>query len=154
MQFLTDDLSSSDVIQLLTEHMTDMHTTSPPESSHTLDLSGLKHPSVRFWVCRSGDKDNTLLGCVALKYLKEGHGEIKSMRTASSQRGRGVGRYMLEQLMAFAQSAGYSEISLETGTQPFFYPAHQLYRNFGFQDCPPFADYQPDPHSRFMHFSF
>ncbi len=31
-----------------------------------------------------------------------------------------------------------------------FEPALALYRGYGLVDCPPFADYRPDPFSRFM----
>ncbi|MCU0705006.1 MAG: hypothetical protein MUF18_13605 [Fimbriiglobus sp.] len=31
-----------------------------------------------------------------------------------------------------------------------FAPAHRLYEGFGFADCGPFADYTPDPNSRFF----
>ena len=32
----------------------------------------------------------------------------------------------------------------------YFEPARQLYRKFGFKDCPPFAGYREDPNSVFM----
>ena len=31
-----------------------------------------------------------------------------------------------------------------------FAPARRLYERFGFEPCPPFADYRPDPHSVYM----
>jgi putative acetyltransferase len=45
---------------------------------------------------------------------------------------------------------GYSKVSLETGTKEAFLPAQKLYENFGFQVCPPFANYKEDPYSMFM----
>lgn len=45
---------------------------------------------------------------------------------------------------------GALKLSLETGSAPAFEPALALYRRYGFADCEPFADYKPDPFSRFM----
>lgn len=72
------------------------------------------------------------------------------MRTAEAFRGRGVGRAMLDHLLAEAKARGYTRVSLETGSQPFFAPAWALYEGAGFRDCPPFGPYVEDPHSRFM----
>ncbi|MDP9904620.1 hypothetical protein [Arthrobacter bambusae] len=44
----------------------------------------------------------------------------------------------------------YERICLETGTDEFFAPARHLYARNGFTECPPFADYTPDPNSVFM----
>ena len=72
------------------------------------------------------------------------------MRTVEAMRGQGLGRVLLVHAMTQARQAGHARISLETGTQAFFEPAHRLYLAHGFQDCAPFADYRPDPNSRFM----
>jgi putative acetyltransferase len=72
------------------------------------------------------------------------------MRTDAALRGQGVGRVMLEHILAQAQALGYRRISLETGSQPFFEPACRLYLRYGFVDCAPFGSYQPDPNSRFL----
>ncbi|MFQ2904150.1 hypothetical protein ACK30V_11695, partial [Aeromonas caviae] len=45
---------------------------------------------------------------------------------------------------------GLTRLSLETGSQPFFAPAHHLYHAFGFEECGPFGHYREDPYSRFM----
>ena len=43
-----------------------------------------------------------------------------------------------------------ARVSLETGSMDFFIPARALYTSFGFENCPPFADYIEDPNSVFM----
>ena len=43
-----------------------------------------------------------------------------------------------------------SRLSLEAGSWNYFRPAHALYGSHGFQECPPFAAYVPDPNSIFM----
>ncbi|MNJ05479.1 putative N-acetyltransferase YsnE [compost metagenome] len=51
--------------------------------------------------------------------------------------------------MEVATLRGYATLSLETGAQDFFSAAHRLYERAGFEPCEPFADYVPDPASRF-----
>ena len=143
----TDDPARPDVHQLLSEHLADMFATSPAESVHALDHSALKHESMTFWTAR---EDGVLLGCGALKALSSGHAEIKSMRTTSIARGRGVATQMLEHIVAEAARMGYERVSLETGTQDYFAPARRLYARHGFTECPPFGEYTRDPNSVFM----
>jgi putative acetyltransferase len=136
-----------DVYELLGEHLKDMHAQSPAESVHALDTEALSAPGITLWSVRDA---GILLGCGALKELAPDAGEIKSMRTATAVRGRGVGARMLVHLMETARRRGYVRLSLETGTEDFFAPAHRLYKRHGFRECPPFGDYRPDPHSLFM----
>jgi len=141
------DLTDERVIRLLTDHLTDMFSTSPAESVHALDVSGLSAPGVTFWTIADGDE---LLGCVALKELDAEHGELKSMRTDAAARGRGLGARLLEHVLAEAARRGYRHVSLETGSQEFFRPARTLYAKYGFVECGPFGDYALDPNSVFM----
>ncbi|MTH69872.1 GNAT family N-acetyltransferase [Agromyces bracchium] len=124
-----------------------MFATSPAESVHALDVSGLSVPEVTLWTIGEGDD---LLGCVALKQLDPAHGELKSMRTDAAARGRGLGARLLEYVLAEAKRRGYARLSLETGSEAFFRPARTLYAKYGFVECPPFADYALDPNSVFM----
>lgn len=132
---------------LLEEHLADMHATSPPESVHALDLSGLTAPGVTFWTARL---EGVAVGCVALKELSPTSGELKSMRTSVLARGLGVGTALLRVVLDEARRRRYRVVSLETGTEEFFAPAHRLYRRHGFTECGPFGDYVLDPHSTFM----
>lgn len=147
MEIRRDDLTGPEIRALLEEHLRNMHSLSPPESVHALDLDGLRRPEVTFWTVWSGPN---LLGCGALKQLAADHGEIKSMRTVEGHRRSGVGRTMLKHIVEEACRRGYQRLSLETGTQPGFEAARQLYRSHGFVDCAPFADYIEDPNSCFM----
>ena len=147
MDVKPDDPRRDDVVALLLEHLDDMRTTSPPESIHALDVEALAVPGITFVTARDGDR---LLGCGALKELAADHGEVKSMRTTAPARGRGVAGAILGWLLADAHARGLSRVSLETGTQDYFAPAHRLYLRHGFVDCDPFGDYTLDPHSRYM----
>lgn len=132
---------------LLQEHLSSMTLHSPPESIHALNFDGLRKPNVTFW---SMWDNAELLGCGALKELDAQHGEIKSMRTATPYLRKGVAARMLEHIVAEARRRGYRRLSLETGSMEAFFPAHHLYRRFGFQECGPFGDYVLDPYSIFM----
>ena len=147
MDIRLDDLSSPQVQALLEEHLRNMHQLSPPESVHALPIAALRRPEVTFWSVWQGGQ---LLGCGALKQLDAGHGEIKSMRTASAHRRRGVARALLEHILREARGRGYSRVSLETGSNEPFEAARRLYAGFGFTPCGPFAEYVQDPNSAFM----
>jgi putative acetyltransferase len=147
VEIVVDDLSGPGIVELLEEHLSEMRTTSPPESVHALDLDGLRDPAVTVWTARESGK---VVGCGALKLLEPRHGEIKSMRTAAVHQGRGVGTAVLRHLLAEARSRGLTRLSLETGSQDFFAPARGLYLRHGFVSCPPFAGYTDDPNSAYF----
>ncbi|WP_323095672.1 GNAT family N-acetyltransferase [Intrasporangium sp. YIM S08009] len=143
-----DDLTDPAVVALLDGHVAELRSISPPESSHALDLEGLRAPGVTFWAAR--DADGTVLGCGALALLDDGHGEVKSMRTSPRAQRRGVARAVLETVMDEARRLGLARLSLETGSADFFAPARALYAAHGFTECGPFGGYRLDPHSTFM----
>lgn len=147
MEIRLDDLTDPAIHALLEEHMRDMRTWSPPECVFALDLERLRDPSISFY---SAWDDGVLVGVGALREIDPGQGEIKSMRTPSAVRRRGAGKAILTHIIAEARERGYSRLSLETGTQPGFAPAHHLYLAAGFVDTGPFADYKEDPNSRFL----
>ena len=144
MNLRIDDLRGPEIYGLLQEHLEHMRQLSPPESVHALDLDGLRKPEITFWTVW---EDGELLGCGALKELDAQHGEIKSMRTASSHLRKGVAAYIVNHILETAKQRGYKRLSLETGSMEAFEPARRLYRNFGFTQCAPFADYFEDPYS-------
>jgi putative acetyltransferase len=147
MDIRIDDLSGPEVKQILTEHLADMFAASPPECVFALDLDGLKKPNITFWTVW---ENGQLLGCGALKILDKTQGEIKSMRTTSAARNKGVASTLLRHILDVAKQKGLNKINLETGSQDFFEPARKLYEKHGFTECGPFSDYKLDPHSVFM----
>lgn len=147
MQIRAGQLDHPQVIALLREHLQGMAELSPPESIHALDLDGLRRPEISFWSAWQGED---LLGVGALKQLDGEHGEIKSMRTAARHRRKGVAAAMLQHLLGEAERRAYRRLSLETGSMDGFAPARTLYARYGFEPCPPFADYVDDPNSVFM----
>jgi len=150
MRITVDDLTDpvdTAVVDLLDEHVSQLRSISPPESTHALDLDRLRAPGVTFWVARDGDE---VLGCGALTAVEPGHGEVKSMRTAPTAKSRGVGRAVLGEILAEARRRRLARVSLETGSDDFFAPARALYAAHGFTECGPFGSYGLDPHSTFM----
>lgn len=147
MQIRLDDPRTPDVLALLEEHLADMYATSPPESVHALDPEALTGPEISFWTAR---EDDVLMGCAALKRLSDEHVELKSMRTATTARRRGVAGRLLDHLLLEARRRGHERISLETGVEDYFAPARTLYLARGFTPCEPFEGYAPDPHSVFL----
>ncbi len=142
-----DDLTDPRIAAFLEEHIADMRSVSPPESKHALDLKGLQQPEISFYSVWDGE---TLIACGAIKELDSSHGEIKSMRTAKTHRGLGLGSVILNHLEGVAKGRNYQRLSLETGAMPFFAPARGLYQKHGFEVCSPFGNYQEDPNSVFM----
>jgi putative acetyltransferase len=147
MRIERDDVTRPAVLALLEEHVQNMRTITPAEHVFALDATQLRAADVTFWTLWDGDE---LLGCGALKELSPTQGEVKSMRTPSQHRRRGAARTMLTHIIAEAQRRGYGELLLETGSQPEFVPAHQLYESAGFVRCGPYGDYAVNGSSVFM----
>jgi putative acetyltransferase len=147
VQIVPDDLTGADIAAFLQAHVDEMIAVTPPGSMHALDLPGLRVPEVSFWRVMDGD---ALVGCGALKALDAGHAEVKSMRTAPGHQRRGIATMMLRHLTAEAKRAGFSRLSLETGSFAFFAPARALYERNGFVYGPPFGDYSLDPNSVYL----
>jgi len=92
-----------------------MHSSTPAESVHALDLEELKAPNITFW---SAWQDKELLGCGALKELNGGkRGEIKSMRTVRAHLRKGVASTLLNHIIVEAKQRSYNQLLLETGSQ-------------------------------------
>jgi putative acetyltransferase len=98
------DPASPAAVALIERHLAFARANSPPEDVHALEATELRDQDVTFFGIRSGDQ---LVGMAALKQLDEGHGEIKSMHTAEGARARGVGRAMVDHLLAVARARGY-----------------------------------------------
>jgi putative acetyltransferase len=143
----TDDLTAPEVVAFLEGHVAQLRAESPPGSSHALDLDGLRTSDVTFWTARL---DGELVGCAALKRLDREHAELKSMRTTPHRTRQGVASRLLAHVLDEARGAGFTRISLETGSQSFFLPARTLYAAHGFVECLPFGSYRLDPSSVFL----
>lgn len=81
--------------------------------------------------------DDDPVGCVAFRSAGEGRAEMKRLYVRSAARGLGVGRALVERVVAEARAAGYDELVLDT--LPSMGAAHRLYRQLGFREIPPYA---------------
>ena len=143
-----DDLREEAVRALLAFHLQGMHASSPACHVHTLDLTGLLQPNVTVWSALDGP---ALAGVGALKLIDADHAEVKSMRTHPDHLRRGVAAVLLEQIIETARAAGVKRLSLETGRGDAFEPALAMYRRRGFVDGGPFAGYEANAFSQFLH---
>lgn len=142
-----DDPCTEDVRRLLERHLDFANAHSAPEDVHALDVDALRDPAVTFYSVRL---DGEVVAVGALKQLDDHHAELKSMHTAWESRGQGLGRRMVDHLIAVARDRGLHRVSLETGTMPAFAPARRLYAHAGFRPCGPFGTYNPSRSSTFM----
>ena len=144
MKSIENNFDNPEVNELLTKHFIELRSVSPEGSTHVLDIPGLKDKSIKFWSLWNNDE---LIGCGALKFLTNEHGEFKSIRIASKFRGKGYGAKIIEHLILEAKNLNVKKISVETGAGIFFSPARKLFSKFGFKKCEAFAHYKDDPNS-------
>ena len=132
---------------LLAAHLAFTHGETPLEHAFALDAEGLRDPAIELFGYR---RDGELLAIGALKRLDGEHAELKSMHTAAAARRTGIGRAMVDHLLATARTRSFRRVSLETGTTEAFAPARSLYRKAGFEPCGPFGGYAATPDNYFM----
>lgn len=147
VEIAVDDPRAEDVGALLAAHLAFARGTSPAEYSFALEVEELNDPAVTLFSAR---RAGVVIGVTALRRLDATHVELKSMHTRQSERGRGVGRAMIEHVLDVARRLGYQRMSLETGTTDDFVAARALYARCGFQPCPPFGEYAASPFNTFM----
>ena len=136
-----------EVNELLTKHFIELRAASPEGSAHVLDIPGLKVSSIKFW---SLWEDNKLMGCGALKFLSNEHGEFKSIRVQDDFRNNGNGIRVIKHLIEEAKKLKIKRISIETGAGKFFEPARKLFNKCNFKPCEPFAHYKKDINSLYL----
>ncbi len=141
------NFDNPEVNELLTKHFIELRKASPEGSAHVLDIPGLKVPSIKFWSLWENEK---LLGCGALKFLDEGHGEFKSIRVHDNFRNKGNGIKVIEHLIQEAKKLDIKKLSIETGAGKFFEPARKLFKKCDFKPCKPFAHYKEDVNSLYF----
>ena len=135
------------VNELLTKHFVELRAASPEGSAHVLDIPGLKVSSIKFWSLWDDEK---LIGCGALKFLDNEHGEFKSIRIHDNFRKQGQGINVINHLINEAKKLNIKRISIETGAGDFFIPARKLFKRTGFSECEPFAHYKVDINSVYL----
>ena len=147
LKSIEGNFNHPEVNELLTKHFIELRAASPEGSAHVLDIQGLKINSIKFWSLWENEK---LLGCGALKFLDNGHGEFKSIRVHDSFRKKGNGIKIIKHLIDEAKKLNISRLSIETGAGDFFKPARKLFKQCNFEPCEPFAHYKDDKNSIYL----
>ncbi|MFW6412992.1 MAG: GNAT family N-acetyltransferase [Oceanicaulis sp.] len=142
-----DDPARPDVTALLRRHLAFTREHSPEGACYALDVEALKGEGIVFWTASEAGRP---VGCIALKALEDGRGEIKSMHVAQDVRGRGAAQALLSKAIERARANGWTWLGLETGRSDGFAPSAALYASAGFEDCAAFPPYHDGGFSRCM----
>lgn len=101
-------------------------------------------------ICRSAPPESAFhigllhgrtVGMGGLRRLADGSAEVVRIYVRPENRGLGIGRMLLQQLMDEAASMGYSELKLDTAV--FMKAAQSLYRAAGFIEIAPYEGAEP-----------
>ena len=147
LKSIEGNFDNSEVNELLTKHFIELRAASPEGSAHVLDIPGLRVNSIKFW---SLWEEKKLIGCGALKFINEEHGEFKSIRIHDDFRKKGLGTEVINHLINEAKKLKIKRLSIETGAGDFFIPARKLFKKAGFTPCKPFAHYKEDVNSVYL----
>jgi putative acetyltransferase len=87
------------------------------------------------------------LGCVGLRAFSPGIGEIKRLYLAPAARGKGLGRLLVQAIVAAGRQRRYRQLLLDT--LPSMNQAHALYASIGFKPTAPYR-YNPVPGTAYL----
>ncbi|MGD2146233.1 MAG: GNAT family N-acetyltransferase [Anaerolineae bacterium] len=83
------------------------------------------------------------VGLACMRRIKEDAGEIKRMYVRPEFRKQGIGRALVEAIIADARAIGYASIRLDSTR--FMKAAHSLYRSMGFREIEPYPESEIPP---------
>jgi GNAT superfamily N-acetyltransferase len=107
---------------------------------NTLEISQFMPPKGRMLLCHPEERP---AGMACLKELSGSIGEIKRMYVRPEYRRQGLGRALLDRLLAEADEIGYKHIRLDSAR--FMHEAHQLYQSRGFAEIQPYEGSEIPP---------
>jgi putative acetyltransferase len=145
LSILLEDPRQPEVLELIEYSDTYSASLYPEECRYPVGIAFLAGPAVRFFIARIA---GLAMGCGAMVIGPDHTAELKRIIVRPEARGRGIGRALLDAIVATASHADVGTLLLETGPQNL--EALNLYRRFGFQQREPFGFYRESPHSVFM----
>src|SRR5262245_4033350 len=83
-------------------------------------------------------EDDRAIGIACMRRIGSDTVEIKRMYVEPSRRRAGMGRALLDMLVAAARAEGYARVRLDS--PDFMTAAHALYRSTGFADIEPYPE--------------
>lgn len=98
-------------------------------------------PSGGLLLCRDTGS-GLYAGCVGVRMLDHETAELKRMYLQDAYRGLGIGKLLLTESLALAQTLGYRRVRLDTLNH--MTPAMELYKRAGFYDIPAYY-HNPEP---------
>jgi len=106
-----------------------------PGSAQPASHTDFMPPGGVFLVAQMGDQP---AGCIGLRTLEPGIGEIKRLWVAEAARGLGLGQRLLTEAQAHARRLGLRTLRLDTNRS--LTEARALYLKNGYVEVPPFND--------------
>lgn len=103
------------------------------------DLTALDAGECRAWLGLHGGDPS---GCVLLFGATPTLAEFRRLWVTPSARGAGLGRTLVERVMAAARDEGYETLALTT--PPWGEAGHRLYESLGFERTPPYPETRLD----------
>lgn len=80
------------------------------------------------------DEDGSVVGAYGLYPVQGRTCELRKMYLRRTHRGRGLGKFLLEDALASARQLGFTAVTLETAS--VLKEAIALYKRYGFVPCP------------------
>ena len=141
----TEDPLSDDMRALVGELTDLLMSLTSADACHHLSVEDMANDRTTVLVARV---DGAAAACGALYRHGEGVAEVKRMYTRPEFQGLGLGRRILNEVIALAESESFRELVLETGHN--YEAAIKLYQSSGFSLCDPVLNYPDHPESIFM----
>jgi putative acetyltransferase len=92
--------------------------------------------------------DGQVAGCIALHKLEADICEMKRLYVRPQFRGKGLGRILIDRVIAEGRQMGYQRMRLDT-VEPIMGDAVAMYRKIGFGEIPPYCN-NPMPGALYM----
>ncbi len=139
-----EDPCQKDVADLIKQLTHALEVLTSPDACHHMSVEEMAQPDTTVFVARA---DGKAVGCGALKMHSDSVGEVKRLFCLPETQGKGIGRKILEEIVALAEEKGLCSLVLETGWN--YEAAIRLYESCGFERCGPVLNYPEHPESVF-----